>query len=84
MRFENVPRTDGFIYLYMSDDGSNSFQPLHFADVRVYDYALTPAQIAMPLLPTDYAARYTFADYAPGGTVATDISGNGNHAVIYY
>ncbi len=84
MRFEDVAQTEGFIYLYMSYEGRNSPPPMHFADVRRYDYALSPAQIARPLLPDDYAARYTFADYQPGDTTAQDRSGNNNHAVIFY
>ncbi len=84
IRFADIPRQDGFIYLYMNSQGQEGQQPLHFADVRLYDYALTPAQLAQPLLPRNYEARYTFADYQAGDSQAVDVSGNGNHAVIFY
>ncbi len=84
VRFDAIPCQEGFMYFYMDDTGSGPLQPLHFADVRWYHYVLTPAQIAQPLLPNDPAMRLTFADYQTGDTRATDMSGHGNDAVIFY
>lgn len=83
IRFENIPRQAGFLYVAMDEAGSN-YQPIKLADFRVYDYTLSLAQISAPLLPFDYATRYTFADYQVGDTVATDVSGNGNHGVVFF
>ena len=83
IRFENIPRQAGFLSLAMDINGTN-YQPIKLADVRVYDYTLSLQQISAPLLPFDYSTRYTFADYSPGDTVATDVSGNGNHGVVFF
>ena len=82
--FENIARREGFLYFFMNNDGSNNYQPWKIADLRVYDYALSRAQMGAPTLPPDYSTRYNFFGYQPGDRTLTDISGNGNHAVVYY
>lgn len=84
VRLDGIARAEGFIYLLMNDNGSGAFQPLKVADVRIYDYTLSVAQLAQPLLPGDYATRYTFAGYQSGDTFVQDVSGNGNHGRIYF
>jgi hypothetical protein len=83
IRFDNIPRQAGFFYVAMDSAGAN-YQPIKLADLRLYDYTVSLAQISAPLLPFDYVTRYTFADYEPGDSVVTDVSGNGNHGVVFF
>jgi hypothetical protein len=83
IRFENIPRQAGTLNFFMDALGHAPY-PVKFADVRLYDYTLSLAQISAPLLPFDYVTRYTFAGYAPGDTVVTDVSGHANHGTLYF
>lgn len=84
IRFVGTPRTAGNLYFFLNSNLTNNFQRWKIADFRIYDYAISIAQINQPLLPNDYVARYNFADYQVGNTSTADISGNGNDATLYF
>ena len=83
IRFENIPRQAGLLNFFM-DAAGNAPYPVKFADIRLYNYALSIAQISAPLLPFDYVTRYNFADYTPGDTVVVDVSGYGNDGTVFF